>query len=499
MDDTTDTTAGRRERLGAAAVAGAAGVGAVAGSYAVVGDSPAFVAATIANATNTLAPAALVTFAITVLGDLGSRLAYLSGLAATALVLAGVAGVAAAAARRVDRPMTAPFAVGSGVVLVAGFLAGSAASAVGAAVGAALVSTVASVGVGGKPGATPDAARRATLAGVAAVALGALGVAGQSRLAGGRTGTDEAAEPVPEAAAEMLATARERSLDVEGLEPLVSDSFYTVDISNVDPSPDPEEWSVRVHGAVESETTFDVSDVEALEGERRFVSLRCVGEGLNGKKLDTALWTGVPIQSLIADANPEGEYVMLRAADGFYEEFPMDALEEGFLATRMNGRPLPRAHGAPARALIPGHWGEINVKWLTEIEVLDEPATGYWEERGWHGTGPVNTVAKLWATNRLDDGRVEVAGPAYAGTRGVSRVEVSIDGGETWTDATLSDPLPGEDVWRQWVHRYDPPAGSHEVVVRAIEADGTVQPQEEAEAYPNGPSGWVSRTVDPGA
>lgn len=188
---------------------------------------------------------------------------------------------------------------------------------------------------------------------------------------------------------------------------------------------------------------------------------------------------------------------MLRAADGYFVEFPREALESGMLAYQMNGRDLPRGHGAPVRALIPGHWGEVNTKWLSEIEVLEEPADGYWEQRGWHGTGPVNTVAKLHVTNRLRDGQIEVAGHAYAGTRGVERVEVSTDGGETWADATLSEPLPGEDVWRQWVHRYEPSDGPHEVVVRAVDGEGRLQPKEKSGAFPSGSTGWVSKTVRP--
>jgi DMSO/TMAO reductase YedYZ molybdopterin-dependent catalytic subunit len=483
-------------RLARATVALAGGAAAVAGSYAAVGGSPAFVAAPIANATVTLAPAALVTFAITVLGDLGSKLAYGSGLAAAAVALGVVVAAVRVAVHRLQRPLVAPAAVAVGVGLVAAALSGSAASAVGAAVGAALVSTVVDLGRTGETGSgTTDDSRRAALSGIVAVGFGLLALGGRRVLA-----TDDASEePIPDDVAALLAQAEEKSLDVESLEPLVSDHFYTVDIANVDPQPSREDWSLRIHGAVGEETTYTLEDVESMEHEHQFNTLRCVGESLNGRKTDTALWTGVPLMDLLEPADLRGEYVMLRAADGFYEEFPVDALETGFLAVGMNGRPLPRGHGAPARALIPGHWGEINVKWLTEIEILDEPATGYWEERGWHGTGPVNTVAKLWVENRLDDGRVEVAGPAYAGTRGIERVEVSVDGGATWTDAELSDPLPGDDVWRQWVYRYDPPDGAHEVVVRATDGLGTLQPEDEKRAYPSGPSGWVSKTIEPGS
>jgi len=485
-------------RLARATVALAGGAAAIAGSYAAVGGSPAFVAAPIANATVTLAPAVLVTFAITVLGDLGSKLAYGSGLAAAAAALGVVVGAVRVAVHRLQRPLAAPVAVAVGVGLAAAALSGSAASAVGAAVGAALVSTVVDLGGAGDGtgDGTTDDSRRAALSGAVAVLFGLLALGGRRVLA---TDVDDDApeKPIPDDVAALLAEAEEKSFDVEFLEPLVSDHFYTVDIANVDPQPSREDWSLRIHGAVGEETTYTFDDIESMEHEHQFNTLRCVGESLNGRKTDTALWTGVPLMDLLEPADLQGEYVMLRAADGFYEEFPVDALETGFLAVGMNGRALPRGHGAPARALIPGHWGEINVKWLTEIEILDEPATGYWEERGWHGTGPVNTVAKLWAENHLDDGRVEVAGPAYAGTRGIERVEVSTDGGATWTDAELSEPLPGDDVWRQWVYRYDPPDGEHEVVVRATDGLGTLQPEDERKAYPNGPSGWVSKTISP--
>jgi len=120
---------------------------------------------------------------------------------------------------------------------------------------------------------------------------------------------------------------------------------------------------------------------------------------------------------------------MLRAADGYYEVFPVRS-------ARKRGPRLrhERSHTSP------GHWGEINVKWLTEIEVLDRESTGYWENGG-TGLDWANTVAKLWGVNRLGDGRIQVGGHAYAGTRGIKTVEVSTDGGDNWTEAALS-PQP---------------------------------------------------------
>jgi len=311
---------------------------------------------------------------------------------------------------------------------------------------------------------------------------------------------------------DQLATAEESTFSVGGMEPLVSENFYNVEISPIDPSPNAANWSLSINGEVEEEVELSYSDVREMDHEHRFVTLRCVGESLNGKKMDTAHWTGVPIRPLLERASPTSdcECVMLRAEDGYYEEFPLEALEDGLLAIGMNGDPLPQSHGAPARVLVPGHWGEVNVKWVTEIELLAREQEGYWEKKGWQGTGPVNTVAKLHGRDRTEDGRLVVGGHAYAGTRGISRVEVSTDGGDTWTEAELTDPLPGangpardtspdraQDAWRQWKHEYDSPGGEHQVVVRAVDRAGQLQTRDETGPVPSGATGWVSDTIDP--
>ncbi|MFC7097682.1 molybdopterin-dependent oxidoreductase [Halobaculum marinum] len=501
MDHTPRTAAAvdaAREYGPALLVALAAGVGAVAGSFAAVGRLPAFVAAPVARLVVAVTPDVVVRYSILLLGDVGDSIAFLLALTLTALLFGVVVWAVRLAATAADGDRLDATVAGSVLALVAVLvlavgLAGDATSAVGATVGAAVPLTLAALAGRGE---SPDAAARRTALGSIAAAVGlalAGGVIGTRRTVSAGDGTTTV--PADSEVGRLLDLARERSLAVEGIEPLVSERFYEVDINQVDPDPDRDEWTLSVTGAVENAGEYSYDDLTSMPTEHRFNTLRCVGESLNGMKMDNALWTGTPLMQILEDAGLQGDYVMLRAADGFYEEFSVSALRNGFLAWGMNGADLPRGHGAPVRALIPGHWGEINVKWLTEIEILDEEMEGYWEERGWHGTGPVNTVAKLHAVNRLDDGRIEVGGHAYAGTRGIERVEVSTDGGDTWTDADLSEPLPGDDVWRQWVYRYDSPGTQHEVVVRATDGTGTLQPEDERRAFPNGPSGWVSRTV----
>ncbi|ELY64969.1 molybdopterin-dependent oxidoreductase [Natrinema versiforme] len=492
------------------AVALAAGLAAVGGSYLSVGRRPGFVATPIDRFVIVASPDALVAFAITELGTLGHQLAFLTAIALTC-VLFGLAALPGVLLLWDRGPALGPSSIRAstlaGVVagtvlpgLVAFGLTRSPVSSIAAAAGAGLVVLVVAVTtVFAADGDTAPGSfgRRRVLGAVgSAIGLSALGVFVRG------TGEDSvpSAFDVPEDSRpdvrELLTRAKDQSLAVEGLEPLVSTDFYEVDIANVNPAVDREAWTLSITGAVEAEQEYDIADIEAMDVEDRFVTLRCVGDQLNGRQMDTALWSGVPVAALLEDANPQGDRVVLHGADSYYNEFPIEALWPGLLASRMNGRPLPRAHGAPARVLVPGHWGEINVKWVTEIEVRDEDTRGYWEHRGWHGTGPVETVAKLWQVNHLGGGRIEVAGHAYAGTRGIDAVEVSTDDGDTWVEAELSDPLPGDDVWRQWRYEYGA-AGTHDVIVRARDGDGNLQIPEEDGPKPDGATGWVTKTVRP--
>jgi DMSO/TMAO reductase YedYZ molybdopterin-dependent catalytic subunit len=492
-------------------VAALAGASALAGSYASAGFTAGFVVAPIESFLTAVMPNSAVNFAITVLGDLGQSLNLLTAFVLGIAVFGTFGLLGVAVSRRVPTagPMFTLFLSWATAFGLTGAPVFAAAAAVPPAVVVALAEFIRRY-----PEAKDEAHGRREVLGAAA---GVTGLSAVSYFLGSGSpetkSLGEAGLSPSEAdeAQSLLSAAEKRSLDVDGLEPLVSEDFYGVDINSVDPDVDESEWTLTVTGEVKEEVTLTYDELISMEVEHRFNTLRCVGESLNGKKMDNALWTGVHIWDLVERANPEGgcDCVMLRADDGYYEEFPIDAMRDGFLAYGMNGEALPRKHGYPARALIPGHWGEINVKWITEIEVLDEEATGYWEERGWQGTGPVVTVAKLHAVNDLEDGRKQVAGHAYAGTRGIEAVEVSTDGGETWDEATLSEPLPetageppeetgqtphGEDVWRQWKHEYDGEDGDT-VTVRARDGNGNLQPEQERDKFPSGPSGWVSREV----
>jgi DMSO/TMAO reductase YedYZ molybdopterin-dependent catalytic subunit len=477
-----------------------AAVGAAAGALAVVGNVAAVglatnrlvlgrVDAAIVNAT----PQELITFSIQQLGSTGHvlHLALAFALTAGAFGLVAVGGLAVA--RRTDTKTAAVTATAGVVGLVAYATTGTPLAAIGSAVGAAAPVAIA---LARSPTAAVDLDRRRAIEVVASVsALAAVGSA-----AGVLRTPNTAADVGGREPREMVDAAAAASFDVDGLEGLVSTrrAHYEVDINAIDPSRNATTHTVSVTGAVEQEVEFTMADLRGAPTEHRYNTLRCVGDDLNGEKIDTAVWTGTPAETLLdaVETSSDCECVMLRAADGYHVQFPVEAFRGGLLAYGMNGKELPKGHGFPVRALVPGHWGETNVKWLTEIEFLDEAVDGYWEKKGWQGTGPVETVAKIHATEKHGDGRVTVAGPAYAGTRGIERVEVSADGGDTWQDADLTEPLPGNDVWREWKATLELD-GTTEVVARATDGTGRLQPEEKSGSYPSGASGWVRKEIRP--
>lgn len=477
-----------------AIVAAAAGVTGVAASYLFAGLHPSFIVLAVDRVFISVAPGWLVAAVVQRVGKTGHLLHQIPATLLVVTVFAAGARLGLWVGREYANRLVGGVVAGLVATVFTAVFLGVTVDAVYPGVGVWVVTWLAP-----NP-ATPidpvDVDRRSVLQAVLGAAT-TLGVAGFVQAVVSRPPPPRTLPGGSEEPESMLSTAAEQSLDIEGIEPLVSNRFYEVDINpTANPVVTTADWSLSVTGAVEEEYTISYEELTNLERDHRYLTLRCVSDEINGNLMDTAVWTGVPAHVLLDRATPQSgcECVMLRAADGYFEEFPLPALEPGLIAYGMNGERLPRNHGYPVRALVPGHWGEVNVKWLTEIEVLDKPAKGYWERRDWHGTGPVHTVAKLHAVNERGGNRIELGGHAYAGTRGIERVEVSVDGGDTWSNAELSDPLPGDDVWRQWRFEYQS-AGVHEVVVRAVDGTGTVQPRAEADPFPRGATGWVTREI----
>jgi DMSO/TMAO reductase YedYZ molybdopterin-dependent catalytic subunit len=477
-----------------------AGITGFVGSYATAGYTRSFIMQPIDTFVVDATPGQISQYMIDNVGEEAHIIhqAMSVGIAITLFGLITLGGVAVS--RRVDQPVAGIVFAGLLSWAITAGLTGELLLSLGPVVP---VAAFTALGSAPEP-AEPDHSRRRVLAaGAGAVGFTALGVGTGNVFAGNDLNIGETVAGASDQQIEQrFEETRGRELDLasEELPGLTSsiDNFFRTSISNFDPAVAAEDWTLTVSGEIRQDTELTYDELTDMQVEHRFNTLSCVGGDLNGEKLDTALWTGTPISDFLDEVDPEGECgcAMFRAPDGYYVQFPIECIEDGFLVWGMNGEPLPQKNGYPVRLLVPGHWGETNVKWIDEIELLEEPEDGYWEERGWEGTGPVNAVTKLWdeGITHLDDGTVELAGHAYAGTRGISRVDVSTDNGETWTEAELSDPLPDEDVWRQWRHEFEPD-GTHEVVVRAVDGEGVMQTQERSSSAPSGPTGWVSRTV----
>jgi len=499
------------ESRGGQLLAGVAAGGAgVAGSYAATGYTPAFLVSPIERFLARRVPAAVITFAIENLGSLGQQLNLVGAVVITWLLLAAGATGAILAGREANNRLLPALGTGLLTWAVTAGLTDELVLSLGPALPAAAVVAIAQVAdaYGGRV--EPISSKRRRALSTIGVAVGAttVGYAAGERRTEMLTQDLELTAPGADLTdiQTKLDTAESRSFDISGIEPLVSEDFYEVDINSIDPDVSADNWALTITGAVEEEVEVTYDDIREMQATNQFSTIRCVGDSLNGQKIDTALWTGVSLQDLLAEAGvgeSDCDCVMLRSEDGYEVQFPIEAFNRGLAVYGMNGNVLPRGHGYPVRAVIPGHWGEVNSKWLTEIEVLEREADGYWEQRGWEGTGPVKSIANLHHDEMTEDGQRLLAGQAYGGLRGVSAVEVSTDGGSTWSEATLSDPLPAadgdgeaEDAWRQWQYTYEPPGDTHTAVVRMIDQDGTVQTDEETGPYPSGPSGWVSQEFE---
>ncbi|MFN2542990.1 MAG: molybdopterin-dependent oxidoreductase [Actinomycetota bacterium] len=274
-------------------------------------------------------------------------------------------------------------------------------------------------------------------------------------------------------------------------------SFYVVDESFVDPDIDPASWRLQVNGLVQRPMQLSYPALKRLPAVERYQTLECISNHVGGHLMSTARWVGVPLKEILDRAGVDASRaveVVFRAAGGYSDSLSIDqAMDDSTLvAIGMNGHVLPRAHGFPARLLSIGTYGMKNPKWLTSIEVVDRPYQGYWEQRGWTKRAIVRSGSRVDVpTDGAVVGRAAtIAGVAFSGDRGISRVEVSTDNGRTWSDAQLKTAL-GPLTWRLWRYRWTPiRPGRFGIVARAYEGDGRLQSGAHRPPYPSGASGY---------
>ncbi|MCS0636885.1 sulfite oxidase [Streptomyces sp. LP05-1] len=314
-------------------------------------------------------------------------------------------------------------------------------------------------------------------------------------------------------------------------------AFYS---RNHGPVPDlaPERWRLRVDGLVERPLELSLDDLRRCFGQTEVTAtLQCAGNRRTGLAavrdipgehpwgagaVSTARWSGVRLAEVLAEAGPrpEAAHIAFSAPDvsevaappeTYGGSVPLDKARspEVLLAHTMDGRPLPRVHGAPLRVVVPGWIGARSVKWLTRVTVSDRPSDNYFQATAYRmlpagaepgpGEGvPLGPLAVNCAVltpgdgDRPPSGPVPVAGYALAGEgRTVARVEVSADGGESWTRAE-TDPAASPWAWQHWRTTVELPPGETELIARAYDSAGAAMPESPAAVW--NPKGYANNS-----
>lgn len=231
---------------------------------------------------------------------------------------------------------------------------------------------------------------------------------------------------------------------------------------------------------VDRPAVYSYDDLLALPLVEADVTLACVSNPVGGDLVGSARWLGVPLAEILerAGAQAGASQLVARSVDGWTAGFPTRlALDgrEALIAVGMNGEPLPRIHGFPARLVVPGLYGYVSAtKWLSDLGLTPLDAFDpYWVMRGWSKEGPVKTQSRIDVPRdgaALAAGQTTIASVAWAPTRGIASVEVSVNDGE-WAEASLAEPLDVK-VWRLWRYDWQAPRGSHRIRVRATDGTG---------------------------
>jgi sulfite oxidase len=299
---------------------------------------------------------------------------------------------------------------------------------------------------------------------------------------------------------------------------------------------DPAAWKLTISGEVLKPITLALSDLANMPVHSVVNTLECAGNGrsLQNPKVPGVQWgkgavgnarfSGPSLKSILerAGLKDTAKHVQFTGLDQvpgkvppFVRSIPIEkALDpDTLIATQMNGAPLPAHHGFPARTITPGWVGAASCKWLSEIAVLDKPAEGNFMSPGYRfpntpgkpgepikpeDTHPLTalTVKSLITTPadtaKLKPGAQIIQGVAWAGEADVTKVEISTDGGSSWTLAQL-----GKDqaryAWRLWSFPWKPAkSGDYVILSRATDSQGRTQP----DAAVWNPSGYLYNAYD---
>ena len=290
--------------------------------------------------------------------------------------------------------------------------------------------------------------------------------------------------------------------DINGLsfEITPTKDFYKVSKNPFDPEVDIRRWHLEIAGMVERPLSFTYEEIKQLPSVEQIATLMCISYEPGDNILGNAKWKGVRLRDVLekAKVKPGVIDIVLRAADDYTDSIPLDrALADAtLLVYEMNGAPLTAEHGFPIRLLVPAIYGMKNAKWITRIEAVNYDFKGYWQRRGWNDTAIYKIMSRIdIPTGKVSQGNVTIAGIAFAGDRGISKVEVSTDSGRTWSQADIKPPQ-SENSWVLWHHQWSPATpGDYSIIVRATDGRGALQEAKRTPPFPDGSSGYHRMNV----
>ncbi len=286
------------------------------------------------------------------------------------------------------------------------------------------------------------------------------------------------------------------------------------------PTIDARQYSLLVHGMVDRPTVFTLDDLKRFPASSRIHFLECSGNGGTGlsgnpppdrtpQQIDglasASEWIGVRLSTIFREVGvqPTAKWFLAEGMDAamMSRSIPIDeALDDAIIAYGQNGEALRPEQGYPARLFVPGYEGSANVKWLRRIEFSDRPFMTRMETARY--TDPLRDgkarmfslvmdaksliTSPTFPTTLTAPGWHEVSGLAWSGRGKIERVEVSVDGGQSWVDAKLQEPILSK-CFSRFRHLWNWTGSAAVLMSRATDETGYTQPTAAAIRAARGP------------
>ncbi|MBV8714028.1 MAG: molybdopterin-dependent oxidoreductase [Chloroflexi bacterium] len=274
-----------------------------------------------------------------------------------------------------------------------------------------------------------------------------------------------------------------------------------------DPLLKPDDWRLLVDGEVQRTFQLDYSTLRRLPSVQVTKTLECISNFVGKPELapfgaeliSTAQWKGVVVRDILGltgGPKPDATWLAVLSADEYTSAIPMEVAMDPttLLVYEMNGAVLPYEHGYPARLLVPGRYGMKSAKWVIGMRPMSREFLDWYAQRNWSKDAIVRTMSRIDSPapgRSVTSGQSTLSGVAYAGSRGIKRVEFSSDGGQTWRDADFVEPAAGQDTWIRWRGTFTYSTGTPvTLAARATDGGGDVQDEAFSLPEPNGGTGW---------